>query len=423
MLDAAVHTACYHMQCKHYDPIKPPSYFEYRELNRFNLTRQRERFRYDDDSHDEQDNDDSNFDAAISRRVQHRALPKSIEEVRNPQAATARILQAQRQRQRQRRNRHRKNHSHHHRTRQSTTNGGGGRRWRDDDDDGEEDGDNISVKNTMHGTHEFDPNALEGSVRLDGNLGAMFDDGIKKATYWDPANPDRNDPCGFAGVQGGRTPHLFLQELAHLTSLCAAVGLATLRNDIEGAESPLDIYEPGSEWPTVDPYGDFASDDFGFTMYQRIKFFLGNARTPEERTKYNARRPLPVIGGVSDGEIRFLQQARGPWAKSELCWYWVSELISREHLSGCQGAIGPPIISRTMQFLGDANVQLTNARKIIFIPFPFPHAQLSVVYVLVMIPAVALLFEQYVETLWLAAVGSFLTVCCLAGIHEVGMYA
>lgn len=47
------------------------------------------------------------------------------------------------------------------------------------------------------------------------------------------------------------SPSLFLQELAHLSSLLSAVALSTLRNDIEMAESPLTEYIPGQPWPPV----------------------------------------------------------------------------------------------------------------------------------------------------------------------------
>ena len=50
-------------------------------------------------------------------------------------------------------------------------------------------------------------------------------------------------------------PSLFLQELAHLSSLLAAVAMSTLRNDLERAESPLCEYIPGQPWPAVSALG------------------------------------------------------------------------------------------------------------------------------------------------------------------------
>lgn len=46
---------------------------------------------------------------------------------------------------------------------------------------------------------------------------------------------------------------LFLQETAHLLSLLSAVAMSTLRNDLEGAESPLSTFTPNAPWPREDP--------------------------------------------------------------------------------------------------------------------------------------------------------------------------
>jgi hypothetical protein len=126
-----------------------------------------------------------------------------------------------------------------------------------------------------------------------------------------------------------------------------------------------------------------------------------------------------VIGGVSDAEIRFLQIARGPYAKTQLCWNWLSEFIMREHLAGSLGKVGPPIISRIIQFLGDGMIYYNHARKIMFIPFPFAHAQISVLFVVVLMPAVPFLMDQYTDERWLGAVLTFFTVLCMSGINEV----
>merc|ERR1712151_1121093 len=103
------------------------------------------------------------------------------------------------------------------------------------------------------GEHVDGPRTLQGYARLDGNWSQLFDDG--KATYFNPDEPDLFNAKtlpSFASYQGGRTPSLFLQELAHLASLLSAVALSTLRNDIDGSMSPLGLYHPGSPWPEVD---------------------------------------------------------------------------------------------------------------------------------------------------------------------------
>ena len=82
----------------------------------------------------------------------------------------------------------------------------------------------------------------------------------------------------------------------------------------------------------------------------------GISRDTKYRTLYNAARPFRVIGGVSDAECRMLQRARGPTAKVAMCAMWLQEFISREHLNGATGNVGPPIISRVYQFISDGNL-------------------------------------------------------------------
>jgi predicted membrane chloride channel (bestrophin family) len=367
-MDATIHTANFHMQCAHYDHIKPPSYFDHPHLNKEFLTRDRENVG---------DAGSDGESEAESVRIGNRAFRKSIEYVTQTSKGSKKTA--------------------------TKSNHNGGR-----------------INQSERELEPLLPKSLLGKPRMDGNWGELFDDG--KATFFDPKNPDKQHSMGFASFQGGRTAPLFLQELAHLSSLMTGVALSTLRNDIEGAESPLDIYEPGSPWPEVDP--DKEKDltlSYGNARQklQKVVSFFGFGPTPDQRTRYNAARPLPIVGGVSEGEIQFLQMARGPYAKTQLTWSWLSEFIIREHLAGSTGRVGPPIISRIIQFLGDGMIYYNHARKIMFIPFPFPHAQLSVVYVLVMIPAVALLMDQYADELWLGSLLTFFTVTALAGIHEV----
>ena len=232
------------------------------------------------------------------------------------------------------------------------------------------------------------------------------------------------DGKGFASTRGGRTPSLFLQELAHLSSLLCAVALTTLRNDMDDVESPLEAYTPGQPWPEADPVQ--LSKEVKSQAYhgdgrirRNLRYLLGMDQTKRERTIYNAARPMLVLGGVSDNEIAFLQRARGPYAKTQLVWSWLSDFIVREHMAGSMGKVGPPIISRIVQFLSDGILYYNHARKIMFTPFPFPHAQLSAFFVLMAILAIPLLMNQYANEVWLGAVLSFLTVTCLAGLHEV----
>ena len=226
----------------------------------------------------------------------------------------------------------------------------------------------------------------------------------------------------FAHRPQGRTPPLFLQELAHRTSLLSAVALSTLRNDEEDYESPLDIYHPGSPLPEVDP--DKLPKE-ARKIYQpnilirQFRYWFGIDRTPVNRSVYNSSRPLSVIGGVSDAEIAFLQKARGSYAKTQLAWSWLSELIVRSHLDGTQGEVHAAILSRLFQNLSDGMKEYNRARQIVYIPFPFPHAQLSVFYTFIIVPVIPFLMDQFTNVRWVGALLTFLAVTCLVGLHEV----
>ncbi len=304
-----------------------------------------------------------------------------------------------------------------------------------------------------------DETHLLGPPRLDGGWGLLYPDdpmihnGKTTATYY--LNDEENEECcddddddddfndnandkqstnpkprrapfdekGFASTRGGRTPSLFLQELTHLSSLLVAVALATLRHDLEDAEPPLGVYHPGQPWPVADPMD--LSKEVKQVAYEHrrfarnVRYLLGMDQTKRARTIYNAARPMLVLGGVSDNEIAFLQRARGPYAKTQLVCSWLNEFMIREHLAGSMGDVGTPIVSRIVQFISDGMTCYNHALKVVLIPFPFPHAQLSAFFVLMMVIAIPFLMDQYTNKIWLGAVLTFLTVVCLAGLHEV----
>ena len=220
------------------------------------------------------------------------------------------------------------------------------------------------------------------------------------------------------------SPPLFLQEAAHLLSLLSAVAMSTLRNDLEEAGSPLTVFTPGAPFPHVDPdeYGaDVRKDWNGSTnaIVSVWQFMMGPHRNSKSRTLYNAARPFRVIGDVSDAEIEMLQAARGPLAKVALCTMWLQEFICREHMSGSTGKVSPPIISRLFQFISDGMLGYNHARKIAYIPFPFPHAQITSFFVLVVMCLIPVLMLSYLDNEVFGFILNFLTVLCFSGLHEV----
>jgi len=245
------------------------------------------------------------------------------------------------------------------------------------------------------------------------------------------ASVDRSQPVQIKTVPATHLPKawednqppLLLQEGAHLISLLSAVALSTLRNDLEEADSPLISFTPGAPWPHVDPDAYGADVRKGWSQSRSFRtvlsFLLGISRTPAARTLYNAARPFRVVGGVSDAEIEVLQAARGPYAKVALCTMWVEEFITREHMNGGMGAVGAPIISRLYQFISDGMLGYNQARKIAYIPFPFPHAQITSLFVLVVVALMPVLMITYIDNKFFGFVVNLLTVMCFTGLHEV----
>jgi predicted membrane chloride channel (bestrophin family) len=516
-MDATTHTGCYHMQCDHYKKMKPPSFFDYPELNSLFMTRDRERLNFNPIDDDDEDNDDDNKyenddDTGLRNRKQSSQIrenndhgggtsstdvdiadvppsrgsstryitvpasgeskqqfrrynsgrPDNSSEVGGSSTTSTKKSRKQHRQFKKEDNKRRSvaksinyldnnsNKLHHKSTSRKSQNVGnsmngsgnlsmssaGNLSMRSasigslydvtsllqiDDLDLEDSEASCYEENVFHSIGS-EPIPLVCKPRLDGNWGEYYTKDPKQplSTFVDPRRPDNLDPKGFASIQGGRTPPLFLQELAHLSSLLNAVALSTLRNDMEGCQSPLGIYEAGGPWPEVDPNNEEWLKKKGFkALSSAISIFLGVGLTEVERSKHNAALPLPVIGGVSDAEIRLLQIARGPWAKTQLCFNWLTEFVIREHLAGSLGTVGPPIISRIVQFLGDGMIYYNHARKIMFIPFPFVHAQLSVMFVIIMVAVIPFLMHQYTDEPSVGAILTFLTVLCLSGINEV----
>jgi len=329
-MDATTHTGVYHMQCDHYDQIKPPAFYDHPELNSLNMTRDRERNNFSSSrigsdgvdyeaglglrnrrhSHSQPSQDqvvpevpqpqgfgggindtsvpngsgssggygrDISSDGSVSGKTARKIRRKEMKEEYARRASVKSINQLDNPRYKRKPSK-----------REDWQNNNGGRR-------------SVSslhsvvsksVRNiniTNMGANDLyeesvflqfgsEPVPLVGKPRMDGNWGSYYTTNPKQplSTFVDPHRPDIIDHEGFASTQGNRTPPLFLQELAHLSSLLTAVALSTLRNDIEGMESPLSIYEPGQPWPEVDATKDSMLKSKGWgSLGHLIKTFFG----------------------------------------------------------------------------------------------------------------------------------------------------
>ena len=67
----------------------------------------------------------------------------------------------------------------------------------------------------------------------------------------------------------------------------------------------------------------------------------------------------------------------------------------------------------------DGTVAYNQARKIAYVPFPFPNAQIASFFSLAIIFIFPLLYDEYVNRYWFSFVMNFVTVLCFLGLHEV----
>lgn len=224
------------------------------------------------------------------------------------------------------------------------------------------------------------------------------------------------------GMDDEKAPSLFLQEASHLLSLLSAVAFTTLRSDLQKAPAPLAEYVAGSPWPSVDPDANDGENHYQMSsFFVALNYLLGNVRTDTQRTVYNSCRPIKVLGGVSDSEIEMLQRARGPVAKLALVSLWLQEFISREFEHKALGKTAPPIVSRLYQFVSDGTLGYNQARKVAFIPFPFPHTQLTTFYVTILTIYLPILMLTFIRELWVSAVMNFFCVGVFLGIWFVSI--
>jgi len=219
-------------------------------------------------------------------------------------------------------------------------------------------------------------------------------------------------------------PSLFLEQGAHFVSLLSAVALTTLRcEDTDSMKAPLVEFIPNLEWPHYNSDHDSDMKLYGYIkkccgIIQTIKYMLDMSRTKYKRSKYNACRPLSVIGGVSKNEIVMLQRARGQSAKMALVVFWWNEFIIREQLHGSLGNVGPPIVSRLQQYTSDGHLWYNAARKMSYIPYPFPLAQMATIFVILSAFIMPTLMLSKTE-IWYGFILNYLTVLLFAGLNEI----
>ena len=106
-------------------------------------------------------------------------------------------------------------------------------------------------------------------------------------------------------------------------------------------------------------------------------------------------------------------------AQLALCQLWLKEFVTREYLNGSTGDVAPPIVGRIYHFLTDGIAAYHQCRKIAYVPFPFPHAQMTSLFCFLVLWILPVLYVAFCNSLALACCLNFTTVWCFLGIHEV----
>jgi hypothetical protein len=91
---------------------------------------------------------------------------------------------------------------------------------------------------------------------------------------------------------------------------------------------------------------------------------------------------------------------------------WLTEFIARETKAGSTGEVSGPLLSRLFHMVSDGMVGYNQCRKVAYVDFPFPSAQITILFILVIIFVFPLLFFSYVNSLAFACVLNFTTVVC-----------
>ena len=164
---------------------------------------------------------------------------------------------------------------------------------------------------------------------------------------------------------------------------------------------------------------------------------------------YHANTPIPVIGGVSTKELDVLYSVETPTLKhfhrdqgdtrvyqntpileesgslsqnvDELVAFVQSQLhwlIVKRRIEGGIN-VSAPEVSRIWQVMTDGTLGYMQARKIVDTPFPFPHAQLIVMALVLFAFFCPCIMVAYLSEIWLVVSLNFITTWIYFGVNEV----
>lgn len=107
--------------------------------------------------------------------------------------------------------------------------------------------------------------------------------------------------------------------------------------------------------------------------------------------------------GMNDDSLKFLEQVPD---KCEVLVQWIQRLIVEANEKNLF-VVAPPILSRAFQEIGRGIVNLSNARKIRDIPFPFPYAQMITCMLLIHWLVTPLMASYYITRIHWVGISCF----------------
>ena len=204
------------------------------------------------------------------------------------------------------------------------------------------------------------------------------------------------------------------------TAPCAAPALSA-ETHIPSLFGSKKVFTPNHHWPHYNSDNDPDMRKFGYRkngFMMTLQYLFDVSGTKRERREYDRARPFAVIGGVSEREALMLQSTRGGLAKTALVFMWLNEFVIREQMHGSLGGVAPPIVSRLQQYASDGHFWYNAARKMSYIPIPFPHQQLAALFEIISIFLLPVLMLSKTQV-YFGFCLNFVTVLLLNGLNEL----
>ena len=209
----------------------------------------------------------------------------------------------------------------------------------------------------------------------------------------------------------------FCNRIIHNVSLFTATAYLLLRED---DEPNYGTHEPGVIPPSREPLG---KTEFRPHWNENFLRWVGNTfmlqyASQENRQNYYSSAKFPVIGEITERELAILKRANGPLAKAHVVMHWITETITEYHLQEGFGSVHPPIISRLYQEISNSMLGFSQAKRIAHLPFPFVYAQLTELLVVLLVVAIPLLMNSFIDTLLMGAIFTFFSCLGFCSLYE-----